>query len=68
MTVLVEAFDESIPAGRADDGVARREVLADFLQRGIDSGKLAEEIVTFCSTWRTRPSRSTRRGVAAEVG
>ncbi len=40
MTVLVDAFDESIPAGPADDEVARREVLADLLQRGIDSGKL----------------------------
>jgi hypothetical protein len=42
MTVLVDAFDESIPAGPADDEVARREVLADLLQRGIDSGKLVE--------------------------
>ncbi len=42
MTVLVDAFDESIPAGPADDEVARREVLADLLQRGIESGKLAE--------------------------
>lgn len=42
MTVLVDAFDESIPAGPTDDGAARREVLADLLQRGIESGKLAE--------------------------
>jgi len=42
MTVLVDAFAESIPAGPADDEVARREVLADLLQRGIDSGKLVE--------------------------
>jgi hypothetical protein len=42
MTVLVDAFDESIPAGPADDEVTRREVLADLLQRGIESGKLVE--------------------------
>jgi hypothetical protein len=42
MTVLVDAFDESIPAGAADDEMARREALADLLQRGIDSGKLVE--------------------------
>lgn len=42
MTVLVDAFDESIPAAPADDEVARREVLGDLLQRGIESGKLAE--------------------------
>lgn len=42
MTVLVEAFDESIPAGPADHEVARGEVLADLLQRGIDSGRLVE--------------------------
>jgi hypothetical protein len=42
MTVLVDAFDESTPAGPTDDEVARREVLADLLQRGIHSGKLAE--------------------------
>jgi hypothetical protein len=42
MTVLVDAFDESIAAGLADDEMARREVLADLLQRGIESGKLAE--------------------------
>lgn len=42
MTVLVDAFVESIPAEPADDEAARREVLADLLQRGIDSGKLVE--------------------------
>lgn len=42
MTVLVDAFDESILAGPADDGVTGKEVLADLLQRGIDSGRLAE--------------------------
>lgn len=42
MTVLVDAFDESIPTGPANDEVAGREVLADLLQRGIDSGKLVE--------------------------
>jgi hypothetical protein len=42
MTVLVDSFDESIPAGPADDEVARREVLADLLGRGIDAGRLAE--------------------------
>ena len=42
MTVLVDAFDESIPAGPALDEVARREALADLLERGIDSDKLAE--------------------------
>lgn len=42
MTVLVDAFAESMAAGPADDEVARREVLADLLQRGIDSGKLVE--------------------------
>jgi len=42
MTVLVDTFDESIPGGPADDGVVSKEVLADLLQRGIDSGKLAE--------------------------
>jgi hypothetical protein len=41
-TVLVDAFDESIAAGAADDEVARRETLADLLQRGIDSGQLVE--------------------------
>jgi hypothetical protein len=42
MTVLVDAFDESIPAGSADDGAVSKEVLTDLLQRGIDSGKLVE--------------------------
>lgn len=42
MAVLIDPFHESIPAGPADDVVARREVLADLLGRGIDSGKLAE--------------------------
>ncbi len=42
MTVLVDAFDESMPAGAADDEVARRGALADLLQRGIDSGKLVK--------------------------
>ncbi len=44
MTVLVDAFAESIPAGPLDDEVADREVLADLLQRGIDSGKLVESV------------------------
>lgn len=43
MTVLVDALDESVPAGPADNGAASKEVLADLLQRGIDSGKLAEK-------------------------
>lgn len=42
MTVLVDAFDESMSAGPADDGTVSKEVLADLLQRGIESGKLAE--------------------------
>lgn len=42
MTVLVDAFDESISMGPANDVAARRETLADQLQRGIDSGKLAD--------------------------
>ena len=41
-TVLVDSFDESIPAAPADDAVGRREMLADLLQRGIDSGRLSE--------------------------
>jgi hypothetical protein len=42
MTVLVDTFDESIPSGPVDDGVVSKVVLADLLQRGIDSGRLAE--------------------------
>jgi hypothetical protein len=42
MSVLVDAFDEAIPAGSADDGAVSKEILTDLLQRGIDSGKLVE--------------------------
>ena len=68
MTVLVDAFDESIPAGPADDELAGREVLADLLQRGSSPASWSRAIVTFCSTLRTRPNRSTRRGAAVGVG
>ncbi len=42
VTALVNAFDESIPAGPPDNGAVSKEVLVDLLQRGIDSGKLVE--------------------------
>ena len=68
MTVLVNAFDESIPAGPADDEVARRRSSPISYSAGSTRASWSRAIATSCSTSPMQLSRSKRRAAEAGVG